>query len=63
MTEVIQFPEKKRQVYEYETCAGCHEAVRHDKEYVEITLPMNRYDKHIILCSDCSKTARGYGAF
>lgn len=64
MAVIHQFPIKKRQkVYEYDNCGGCQKVISEDDHegYMEIVLPFDDYDKHIVLCPSCHESAKRYG--
>jgi hypothetical protein len=56
----LQFRKKE---YEYENCNGCQKKVEEDQEsYMEVVLPYDDYDKHILLCPKCYRSAKRFGA-
>lgn len=65
MINVHPFPIKKRnKVFEYETCGGCKEVIPDDPQgCMEIVMPLDDYDKHIVLCSLCAISAKRHGVF
>lgn len=54
----------KEKVYEYENCSGCNKEVDdQQEEYMEIVMPYEDHDKHILLCESCYQSAKSYGIF
>jgi hypothetical protein len=63
MGKVFQLPVREK-VYEYEDCGGCHQVVDdQQQDYMEIVMPYDDYDKHLLLCSSCYESAKEYGVF
>jgi hypothetical protein len=61
MVKVFQLPFRKK-VSEYEDCGGCHQIVEdQQQDYMEIVLFYDDYDKHILLCPECYRSAQEHG--
>lgn len=66
MANIKKFPSKENRVehvYEFDSCAGCHEAIADNDFFTEIVMTSvsGKKKKHIALCDECAEEAKHHG--